>query len=451
MDIGQRGANVNAELNNTKQNPLLSGFKATAQVFGGIGDTAGQILNSSPFAAKIIQGVSKVYSDITNPSNNGLLQQLGRTLQSYEQTHPQAVKAISSILEGTRAAGDISNNILAADGLRVGANNVANLGTKAADTISTGFKDAFPESNPRNLIETTVRETAQPYKAANAVLTKAETTGSNPIKAIASYGDQALPDLVDGKLYTADAQKYLRTQIADLGQLKSDLLFTSDATVSFPQYRQYVNDLIDGNRGWTAPKKAAIKAKASSVIDNLEAGYANAPIAKGGELPLTELDKIKTEQTSLSSSYKAQPGSFEYDLHGVLGKGARDLVDTLSGDNAQIAELNKWIQSHYDAIALYKTLEGKAPKGGKLTAAFTRLGGEVTGAVAGGSLGHPIVGAFAGRVIADRINGIIQNDLISNPLKRAMIAKLAPEAPDVVKAALKYLDDNTPTLSDLQR
>lgn len=171
-------------------------------------------------------------------------------------------------------------------------------------------------------------------------------------------------------------------------------------------------------------------------------------ISYTSDLSMTELDKIKTEQTGLSSTYKNPKAKFDYDTYGIIGKSARGIVEMFTED-APTKELNKLIQSHYDAIDFYESLRGKAPSGGLLSKNIERAAGGVVGAIAGSSAGHPIVGAIAGRGSVDLIMSIMNNHFISNPLKRMLIKNMDNIPSDVKQKALNYIDQNSPDIGNI--
>ena len=120
-DIQARGVGVVKEITDTQQPAILGGLKATAQLFGGVGDVAAEIIKTIPGGEPTLKAIGNIFADITNPENKGLLQDFGRFLASYEQKNPEAVKVIQNVLEGTQATGEIAGNILLAEGLRGGA------------------------------------------------------------------------------------------------------------------------------------------------------------------------------------------------------------------------------------------------------------------------------------------------------------------------------------------
>lgn len=298
-------------------------------------------------------------------------------------------------------------------------------------------------ANPSGIVEDALRTTANKYTSSQRMLAEMEgKSGTNPLSVIASYGNKAVPQTeAVGKINPTEAIDFLHGKIADLSGLKNEAVFNSSHTVTVPEFRKYTADTIDA-QPWSAGKKAQALAESNRYFDNLDTVY------KGKPLPLAEVDKIKTEQAGLSNAYSNPKTPFDYDTHGVIGKAARSLVE-LHADDAPTKELNKLIQSHYDAAKLLDTLRGKTPHGGALGLALSKLGGEVAGSVAGSTVGHPFLGAMAGRLVGGQVDDLLNSNLISNPLKRMIINSYKGEAPEVVARMQQYLDANAPDIAEL--
>jgi len=295
------------------------------------------------------------------------------------------------------------------------------------------------QDEARKIIETTFRDIAGKYQVAGRKLSVMESKkGTKPIETISSYGD-SIPRMINdsmenGKINPAESIEFLRNKIANLSGIKSDVVKVSDEAIPFAEYQKRLNSMIN-KQSWSKAKKDAAKKQTTKLLDGIGQSYDN------GVIPLTEIDTIKTEQTALSKSYN-NPGKnpFEYDAHGILGKLSREIVEDTTKD-APTKELNKIIQSHYDAIELLEALRGKTPKGGVITKLATQMGGQTVGALAGLPTGDPLIGAIVGRVGADVAFDILGNNLISNPVKRMMIKNLQEADNVVIKNALKYIDD----------
>src|SRR3990167_6715098 len=138
QDISQRGEAVVEEIMKP-QNPIVSGLKSTAQVFGGIGDVVKEGLRSIPGIGKIFgkveevaqKGISKVV-DYSSP--------IGQKLFEFEQKYPKQAKHITDFLEAASASGDIAGNILLAEGIRVGAVKGTELAQKGIKETGELFK-----------------------------------------------------------------------------------------------------------------------------------------------------------------------------------------------------------------------------------------------------------------------------------------------------------------------
>ena len=303
---------------------------------------------------------------------------------------------------------------------------------------ATGLKKVAQEEG-RKMIEDEFRQTANKYVSASKALRSMEMKAkTEPLKILSSYGDDVVKLLDEssenGKINPNNAQEFLREKIAEMGSLKTEVVKTK---VERPLLKDFYSEIrnVTNRESWSNLKKSQARVQAEKIMNQLREAYPE------GNIPLDEIDRIKTEQTALSKSYNntgLKP--FEYDAHAIIGKAARNIVKNVAKDTPT-DELNMIMQSHYDAIDLLEKLRGKTPHGGRLTKLMGRLGGEVAGAVAGGSAGHPILGWIGGRIIADQVFNILGNNLISNPLKRSLLKGLSNQDPQAIQAALKYLDE----------
>lgn len=293
-------------------------------------------------------------------------------------------------------------------------------------------------------VQDSVRQTANKYVKSSGVLHEAESVnGTKPLEVISSYPKgKALPSIEGGKVNPDEAIDYLKGKIGELSNIKNDAVFLNDNKVPVEDFGKYAHDLVDAQKGWSNVRKSDAHAQLDTQLRSIDAAYKT-------DLPLSEIDKIKTEQTGLSKSYNnngAKP--FELDTHGILGKAARDLVE-MHTEDAPTKELNKLIQSHYDAVDLLDSMRGKAPHGGQLARYAGRIGGEITGAIAGSTVGHPFIGALTGRIGADMLDSVLHSNFISNPLKRMMIDKMEGVEPAVRQKMLQYIEQNSPDIGEL--
>lgn len=401
-------------------------------------DAAGQVIKTNldtAIQSKTGQGLIKAYSspqavnagkDIMDTVSGAMAVVGGKQLAT---DLPGAFRDIKNSPAG-KAVANIPSSISSAKNAAI-----ENIGGNARDIISKQFED-----------------TANKYPSVARKIENANKAGSNPVEVFKTYGNKALPEIEKGKISTSLEQKdFLKEQIRTLSELKNSAVARTDNPVSFDDYLQHGNDLIDAQQNWTPVKKLQMKADFEKIVVEMRSAYQGSAVLDNGKLPLSELDRIKTEQTGLSKTYKNPQAKFAYDAHGIAGKAARSLVDIMA-DSAPINELNNWIQSHYDAIKVLDSLSGKTPQGGMLSRHFTRLGGEIAGGIAGSSVGHPIIGLFAGRVGADAFSSLLQSDFISNPLKKMIVDYAAEKGilqPTSVAEIKNYINAHTPSLEDL--
>lgn len=394
----------------------------------------------------------------------------GAKMDELAQLHPEVAKNITdAITVGTAGLGEGATGTLGAtdiaqagkgaiEAAKGGAGAVKDAAAGAIDAVKTKVTPTTPtpaeakiaaeakSAAGRKVIVDALQKIADKYPSTvgKTLMEHTDVNGTDPLGVISSYGKDAIPTVNErGMVDTNEQQAFLNNRIGELSKVKNEALFTNDSEVPVSGFAKYAKDLIDAHSSWSEAKKEAAHAQLDKEFKALASTYKDKP------LNMTELDKIKTEQTALSKTYNnsgAKP--FELDTHGIIGKAARQLVE-MHTDDAPTHELNKLTQSHYDAIELLDKMQGKAPNGGMLSKALGRMTGEITGAVAGGAVGHPFIGAMTGRVGSDMVTGVLNNHFISNPLKRQLIGSLEHVEPEVKAKMLQYIDENSPGIDEL--
>ena len=301
-----------------------------------------------------------------------------------------------------------------------------------------GIAKQFTKKNAQEELGTILRDTGAKYVKPQAILEKAEQISkTDPIGVLQMYGKNIVPDMKGGGADTTEAQAFLKKKISELSTLRNEDLFLSNERVPLQGYRKYAEELVDA-QNWSDSKKQVVKNDVAKIFNEMDATYAKSPKNVNG-IELQELNTLKTEQTGLSKSYNNKAPRFDYDAHGIAGKAARDLIELLT-DSDTTKELNKLIQSHYDAIDFMDAINGKKVQGGNLSKLGLKIGGNIIGAVAGSASGNPIIGGVAGNIIAGKISDIIQSNFITNPIKRLLINNLKEQSPKEVQRALKTLE-----------
>lgn len=316
--------------------------------------------------------------------------------------------------------------------------------TKAAPKSAVAVERETAAANAEKahtMIDAEVRNTAEKYGDVGKALNNAEVTkGTEPIKVLSSYAKgEALPTMSKlGKMNSLPAINFLRKQISGLGKIKGDLVDTADKNISVKDFQKTIEDKIDSSNGSVASKNAQ-KADIAKEMERYSKDYPDG-------IPTKEMDKLKTEQGKESSSYKTTgfPSRFEPDTHSLIANTAKGLVEKQGGE-APIEELNKWIQTHHDAIKVLEKMHGKTPHGGMFSRHVGGIAGEIAGLAGGMAVGHPFIGAMAGRGASEVVNNLLSSHFISNPLKRSIITSMKGAKPDVIQKALDFIDESDKT------
>jgi len=340
------------------------------------------------------------------------------------------------------------------------AGNAAKAATNAATTVGTSVAKSTTEklgkigipglSKPAThekavaTFTSELQKTTDKYVAARRLVEANRQKGVDPFAPIAQKDIvEAITQLKNGQIDTREAVDILEAHNSSFATLRNDITFFADEPVPFKDYRQFMMDTIEA-RNLTKTAEATMKEKAAAVLDKWATTY-------GDNIPLVEIEKLKSEQGALSKSFK-MTDKFSYDLHGIFERGSKDFVDSYMAQNPLHQELNKAMQQNFSAIELLKSLDGKTPHGGRFTKILGQTAGTTAGAIAGastGGLGGALAGSLAGRLSATAIDDILGSNLISNPMKRRLIMQMTKKDPAVMEKAAQWIKQNIPDIGDL--
>lgn len=152
--IAQRGESIVSELQSGRS-PIVSGVKATAEGFGAIGDVITETAKATPIVGPVIEkGLETVGEGFSS-----LVDKLSRTkLFEEAAAAPGGLGKIEEMLEVLKAGGEISGNILAAEGVRAGAVKAGEKTQELYKAVTTQSEKAI-EKNVLRTFEKGVKPT----------------------------------------------------------------------------------------------------------------------------------------------------------------------------------------------------------------------------------------------------------------------------------------------------
>lgn len=458
-DISEAGNKINQQITGQGESAgkgaIERGTGAAATAATGVGKVASEVL------PKPVRDVGSAVGGAVGQGFNFLQDKLASTklfsdigkLEAQGHINPQnnpEFYQLKSALSTASNVGQVAGEVAGAEQVTGGLGTAAKVAKGAVKQVTKSAATVAPEQAAKTAAETAkanmmqahdmidkeVRNVGEKYGDVGKALNHAEVTkGSEPVKVLSSYAEgKALPSMSKGgKMNSLPAINYLRTQMKGLGKIKGDLVDTAKQGISVDDFQKTIEDKIKSSNGSQAAKDTQI-ADISKEMDRLRKSYPDG-------IPTKEMDKLKTEHANESSSYKTTgfPSRFAPDTHSMVADTARTLVEKQGGE-APIEELNKWITSHHDAIKVLEKMHGKTPHGGMFSRHVGGIAGEIAGMAGGMAIGHPFLGAMAGRGASEAINNILSSHFISNPLKRSIITSMKGENPGVIQKALDFID-----------
>ena len=277
-NLSQRGEAIVKQVEST-ENPLVSGLKATAQLFGGIGDVATEVVRAAPVIGGLYEKgeelVQKGFSKVVNYASP-----IGEKLLQLEQTNPETAKIITNFLEGAGAAGEISGNILAAEGMRVGAVKTGELATKTLQKSGDILKSTIKANSISDLEATGKILQGQSKDVAGAIKTiqSLDTRGVKTYKdlgTVLSEKVKTLSQAVDEKLGTDTTPKLLNTlsRVTKVGETSVSTNYVKTALNHLKEFYSKTISPADEARITQLIEKAEKEGLTAQEINNIAREY----------------------------------------------------------------------------------------------------------------------------------------------------------------------------------
>lgn len=256
-------------------------------------------------------------------------------------------------------------------------------------------------------------------KAGKNLLDKSSQQGKSPSKFLVEHN--FIVDVEKGKINATPTIDKIQTHAQQYDDVLDQILQVKDETLGADQ----ISLQSLGNK---------VKEKLASNPQNKASGYLNQQYKQvngiindltsqyGDTVNLQTLNQIKQAQWKQASVFDATRPNYSKDIHYNFGSVAKNTIEDLV-QQVDVKSLNNYIGDHYNAIKNLQRLDGKTVKGGRLGGYF----GRVVGSIAGSS--HGPVGAIMGAQIGDSVSTIMQNNYLSNPLKKILLARIPQESP----------------------
>lgn len=228
-DITNRGENVVSEIQNTNQNPLLSGINATAEGFKGITDVAGQVIKTIPGGRSALDFLG----DKIGAGFNKVVDKVSDTPLIKEAAMSGETQGLENTLKGVSSAGEIAGIIDGVQGatstFSAGVKGVKNLSKKGIKVIDDLSKRS--EAQIESSVLSNYQKGVKPTIVGQKTLGNADTYKKNVIDAINSIKDNA-PNLkfTDdiGEAITGQTPKTLQQLAESVDQTKKSIFTKYD-------------------------------------------------------------------------------------------------------------------------------------------------------------------------------------------------------------------------------
>ena len=179
----------------------------------------------------------------------------------------------------------------------------------------------------------------------------------------------------------------------------------------------------------------------------------DAKIRQNNDSPMIDAPDANTFKRSLnyvfdSTSPDKQPALKS--LRSTLRKEVENKVDS-----KVVKSLNQRLGLYEEAVGFFENLNGRAIKGSPMIRILERTGGHIGGAIAGGVVGHPLLGYIAGGELGSKLGDLLNNPekITTAAIKDFQRAGIIPEDVKTISQAKEYISElqnlrsKTPLLS----
>lgn len=195
--IQNRGEQVYSTITDSTKSPITRGFQATASAFGGIGDVLSETAKSTP----IVKNIYGALEGTVKKGSSALIDKLSSTKLFKEASqNPEGTKNLEEVLSILSSSGEISGNILAAEGVRAGAQSITEASPKLVSKLTTQSEDSV-----RNSIVKNFEKGIKPSIFGKKTLSKLEDYRDDVVEAVKtikankdnlSFADDASDDVI---------------------------------------------------------------------------------------------------------------------------------------------------------------------------------------------------------------------------------------------------------------
>lgn len=250
-------------------------------------------------------------------------------------------------------------------------------------------------------------------KSGKTLLDKSVAQGKNPSKFLVD--NNFIVDIEKGKINSVPTIDKIKTQAQAYDNILDEILKTKDETLGTSQI--HLDDIANQLKKKLATPQNEASGYMNTQLKAVDNLFNDLKSQFGDTVNLEQLNQIKQAQWAQSAVFDATRPNYQNDIHYNLGSVVKKAIEDHVSET-DIRGLNNYIGDHYNAIKNLQKVDGKTIKGGRLGNYAARIVGSVAGAT------HGVVGSVAGAQIGDAVSTILQNNYLSNPIKKILLARI---------------------------
>lgn len=351
--------------------------------------------------------------------------------------------AVSEVAAGARTLGQTALRA-GVQGAKAGALAGGTYGLGDAFQQNKGFKDTAKETTigaltggaiggfsaaalsvvsnlPQKVKDSTVKKYDELFsgtRSGKTLLDKSAAQGKNPSKFLVD--NNFIVDVEKGKVNAASTIEKIRAQAESYDSILDEILKAKDETVGTNTIS--LDDLADMLKKKLRTPQNEASGYMNTQLKAVENIISDLKDQFGDTVNLQQLNQIKQAQWRQASVFDLTRPNYQTDIHYNFGSVAKQAIEDHI-PQADVKGLNNYIGDHYNAIKNLMKVDGKAVKGGRLGNYFGRVVGSIAGAT------HGPIGSIVGAKVGDSVSTIMQNNYLSNPIKKILLARITETEP----------------------
>jgi hypothetical protein len=299
-----------------------------------------------------------------------------------------------------------------------------------------------------NAVESNLTDELTRLRSNKNLMANMPNNGRDAISLIANAAHHSyLPEVNGTNFDSEEALKAVDNGIASLGKTRAAALDSMGTTHSLDAIGAKAKAELGSNP--FSGQSSKMNNQIDSIIEDIKNALGTKDPITGEIIPrdsitTSELEQLKETQATNSGIYKQTGAIADQNAASSIGNIARDKIEQTAADSGlpHMQEYNQLMKNHYHARTLLQKLGVQTVAGGRLGNMLRGHTAGVVAGLAGNALGGGFMGtigaALGGESASHFISKIMGDTSLSNPLRNAILDRVATENPELVNEMQRF-------------